>query len=365
MWIGTKLHLILKPEVAQFVFIILIHLVVPAPYYALFKPRCEHSAINFVTDFSVIIVTIISKYLKTTAELIFIILLRHTVLLIETNLKDVFSFTQFQALRRWFFPKTQPLVYVHSEHRSGCLWLQHWVLITFKNQTKAPRKWELTPLTSLAVATCLASRSPCSDSPCTAPNSFSKLSERGRRLALPPQTSSCNTGSDGKGAYRRPGRETELGRCRPPNFWQKSQILDGHFEVPLIIQKQRFPNGPFLERYEAQPSVCRSQGCWDSGPQAVCFCPLPASSQSASRSFPQPAPRSCALYLGSLVSGLQGLEQGEHTRTRRNSERESLVLPLPLRGEACKAHGDAYVKRRCLWEEWRGWRVLSSGRNYR
>lgn len=100
MWTGIKRNLILNPEIAYFVFIILIHLVVPALYYALFKLRCEHSAINFVTDFSVIIVTIISKYTKATAELIFFILLRHMVLFIEKNLKDVFSFTQFQTLRR-------------------------------------------------------------------------------------------------------------------------------------------------------------------------------------------------------------------------------------------------------------------------
>lgn len=64
--------------------------------------RCSNpvQTVNVVTDFSVIIVTIISKYIKTIAELIFIILLRHMVLFIETNLKDVFSFTQFQALRR-------------------------------------------------------------------------------------------------------------------------------------------------------------------------------------------------------------------------------------------------------------------------
>lgn len=100
MWTGTKLNFIPNPEIVYFVFIILIHLVVPALYYALFKLHCEHSAINFVADFSVVIVTIISKYIKTTAELIFFILLRHMFLFIETNLKDVFSFAQFQALRR-------------------------------------------------------------------------------------------------------------------------------------------------------------------------------------------------------------------------------------------------------------------------
>lgn len=100
IWTGIKLNLILKIAIAYFVFIIFIHLVVPAPYEALFKSHSEHSAVNFVTDFSVITVSIISKYMKTTAELIFIILLRHMDLLIETNPKDVFSFSQCQSLGR-------------------------------------------------------------------------------------------------------------------------------------------------------------------------------------------------------------------------------------------------------------------------
>lgn len=75
-------------------FIILIHLVVLAPYYMLFKSCSEHSAINFVTAFPVIIVTKIAKYVKT-AELIFIIMPRHMVLLAKIILKDVYLFTQF------------------------------------------------------------------------------------------------------------------------------------------------------------------------------------------------------------------------------------------------------------------------------
>lgn len=181
MWTGTKLNLILKIEIAYFVFIILIHLVVPAPYDELFKSHSEHSAMNSVTDFFVIFVTIISKYIKTAAELIFIMLLRHMDLLAETNLKDIFSFTQCQALRTM-----QPLVYVHSERSSGCLQLRHWMLFTFRNQIKAPRKRGLTPLTSLAVVACLASRGPHSYSP----RSFPKLSEWGwlRMLRLLPVT---------------------------------------------------------------------------------------------------------------------------------------------------------------------------------
>ena len=114
-----------------------------------------------------IIVTLISKYIKTTAELIFIILLRHMVLLVEKSERCILIYSM-PGTQEVIFQKTQPLVYVHSERSSGCLQLWHWMLITFRNQTKAPRKQGLMPLTSLAVVACLASCSPHSYSPCTA-----------------------------------------------------------------------------------------------------------------------------------------------------------------------------------------------------
>ena len=72
---------------------------VPALYYALFKPcaQCYYFCHRLFCD------NCDSKYIKTSAELNFIILLRHMVLLVEICLKDVFPFTQCWALRGWFF----------------------------------------------------------------------------------------------------------------------------------------------------------------------------------------------------------------------------------------------------------------------
>lgn len=70
--------------------------------------------------------------------------------------------------------------------------------------------------------------------PLHSPKSSPKLSERGRGLAPHAQTSSRNAGSDSKGAHRRPGWETAVRRCMPPNFWEKSQILYGYVEVLMF-----------------------------------------------------------------------------------------------------------------------------------
>lgn len=128
---------------------------------------CKKSAIDFVTDSSVVIVTLLFKYIKSTPELIFIILLRHMDLLEVMKLKYLFSFARCQALRRWFsrrlslwFVLTQSYVLAASSCSTECSMLLE--------QTKAPRKWGLVPLMSQAVAVCLASCSPNSYSPCGA-----------------------------------------------------------------------------------------------------------------------------------------------------------------------------------------------------
>lgn len=158
-------------------------------------------------------------------------------------------------------------------------------------------------------------------------------------FALPAQISPHGTGSAGTGPLRRPGRETALGRCRPPNFWQKCQILDAYPEVLMIIQKQHSPIVPFWS--VTKLSVCLQ--LWGMLRPRTTSSLLLSPSYLKSQSFTRPTPHSPALYLEFPVPGLQLLEQGEHSRMRRNSKRESLALPLPLGGEACKAHEDAYV----------------------
>lgn len=173
--------------------------------------------------------------------------------------------------------------------------------------------------------------------PLHGPDAFPKLSKPCRDLALPAQTSHRGADSDGKGACRRLGQETAVGRCRPPDFWQESQILDGYFEVLVPIQEwwsQLSLSGALRN------SICLlALGMLR--PRTTSS--LLLSSLTHLHPTLHPTPHSHGFYLGSLVSGLQWLEQGELTRTGRNSKRESLALTLLLRGEACKAHGDAYV----------------------
>lgn len=126
--------------------------------------------------------TLVFKCIKTTTELICVILLRPMVLLVVINLKYLFSFTQCQTLRRRFSTRLslwrtliQSSVLAASSCSTECSLLLE--------QTKHPRKRGLVPLMSQAVVSCLASRSPNSYSPCVAPI-FSPRSPRGAGVWL-------------------------------------------------------------------------------------------------------------------------------------------------------------------------------------
>lgn len=86
-------------EVQYSAFVILIHLVVPAPYYISFKSCSEHSAVNSVTAFPVIVVTKIAKYIKTT-ELQSVIMPRHMLLLADKSERciSIYSIPGFEDL---------------------------------------------------------------------------------------------------------------------------------------------------------------------------------------------------------------------------------------------------------------------------
>lgn len=81
----------------------------------------KKSAINFVTDCWVMIVTLVFKYIKSTTELIFIIVLRH----IRSDKSEVLILIpSMPGTQEMIFPKMQPLVHAHSELSAGCLQLQ-------------------------------------------------------------------------------------------------------------------------------------------------------------------------------------------------------------------------------------------------
>lgn len=192
----------------------------------------QKSAINFVTGCSVIIVTLVFKYIKSTTELIFIILLRHMGLIEVINLKYLFAFIRCQVLRKWFCRRWSLWCTIQSSvlAASSCRTEGSSLL----EQTKAPRKWGLVPLVSQAA---VASCNPNSYSSCRAPVP-SLSSPRGAGVWLPVLIASHKAVSKGKGAHNRPGREIAEGRCWPPYFWQTPQIFNGCFEFLMVIQKQ-------------------------------------------------------------------------------------------------------------------------------
>lgn len=69
-----------------------------------------------------IIVTLVFKYIKSTAELIFIILLRH----ISSDKSEILILIySMPGTEEMIFQKMQTLVHTHSEPSAGCLQLHH------------------------------------------------------------------------------------------------------------------------------------------------------------------------------------------------------------------------------------------------